>query len=54
MLTCFLLDASSQENVYPAKENKGITFIKNATIHVGNGKVIENASIKIRMEKLNR
>src|SRR5687767_5868584 len=50
--TCCLLNASSQENVYPAKENKGITFIKNATIHVGNGKVIENGSIKINNGKI--
>src|SRR5688500_11072841 len=42
---CFLLAANAQETVYPAKENKGITFIKNATIHVGNGKVIENGII---------
>src|SRR5215510_5485415 len=34
-----LIKASSQENVYPAKENKGIIFIKNATIHVGNAKI---------------
>ena len=52
LLTCCLLNASSQENVYPAKENKGITFIKNATIHVGNGKVIENGSIKISNGKI--
>ena len=41
-----------QENVYPAKENKGITFITNATIHVGNGKVIENGTIKINNGKI--
>lgn len=42
----------AQETVYPAKENKGITFIKNATIHVGDGKVIENGTIKIRNSKI--
>jgi imidazolonepropionase-like amidohydrolase len=47
-----LINGSSQENVYPAKENKGIIFIKNATIHVGNGKVIENGTIKINNAKI--
>lgn len=42
----------AQETVYPAKENKGITFIKNATIHVGDGKVIENGTIKISNGKI--
>ena len=49
---CFFLTASSQETVYTAKENKGLTFIKNASIHVGNGKVIENGSIKISNGKI--
>ncbi len=47
-----LISGSAQENVYPAKENKGIIFIKNATIHVGNGKVIENGTIKINNAKI--
>jgi len=42
----------AQETVYPATENKGITFIKNATIHVGDGKVIENGIIKISNGKI--
>src|SRR5688572_32407431 len=42
----------AQETVYPAKENKGSTFIKNATIHVGNGKLIENGIIKITNGKI--
>ena len=41
-----------QETVLPAKEHKGITYIKNATIHVGNGKLIENGTIKIRDGKI--
>lgn len=49
---CYGLYASSQENVYPAKENKGLIFIKNATIHIGNGKVIENGTIKINGSKI--
>src|SRR5688572_399860 len=44
--------AYAQETVLPAKEHKGYTFIKNATIHVGNGKVIENGVIKIKDGKI--
>ncbi|MEP6700099.1 MAG: amidohydrolase family protein [Bacteroidota bacterium] len=50
--TCFLLAADAQETVLPAKPQKGLLFIKNATIHVGNGKVIENGTIKIRDGKI--
>jgi imidazolonepropionase-like amidohydrolase len=42
----------AQDDVYPAKENKGITFITNATIHVGNGNVITNGTIKINNGKI--
>ena len=44
--------AQSQETVYPAKENKGLIFIKNATVHVGNGQVIEYGTIKINGSKI--
>ncbi len=50
--SCFVLAAQGQESVYPAKEAKGTTYIKNATIHVGNGKVIENGTIKISNGKI--
>ncbi|HET9431387.1 MAG TPA: amidohydrolase family protein [Chitinophagaceae bacterium] len=43
---------NAQETVLPAKEHKGYTYIKNATIHVGNGKVIENGTIKIKDGKI--
>jgi imidazolonepropionase-like amidohydrolase len=49
---CCVIMVNSQANVYPAKESKGITYIKNATIHVGNGKVIENGTIKINNGKI--
>ena len=52
MSTCFLLAANAQETVLPAKPQKGLLFIKNATIHVGNGKVIENGTIKVRDGKI--
>lgn len=49
---CFTLMANSQETVLPAKPQKGIIYLKNATIHVGNGKVIENGIIKIKDGKI--
>ena len=50
ILCCSLTGISSfaQETVLPAKPQTGLMFIKNATIHVGNGKVIENGVIQIR------
>src|SRR5690349_17535961 len=47
-----LSDTAAQETVYPAKPNTGITFIKNATIHVGNGQVIEKGTIRISNGKI--
>ncbi|MCX6317354.1 MAG: amidohydrolase family protein [Bacteroidetes bacterium] len=44
--------AHAQETVSPAKAQKGIMYIKNAIIHVGNGKVIENGVIKIKDGKI--
>ena len=44
--------ANGQSNVLPAKPQTGVTYIKNATIHVGNGKVIENGTIKIADGKI--
>jgi len=49
---CLTFAANAQETVLPAKEQKGLIFIKNATIHVGNGKVIENGTIKIKDGKI--
>jgi imidazolonepropionase-like amidohydrolase len=42
----------AQDDVYPAKEYKGLLFIKNGTVHVGNGQVLENATIKISNGKI--
>jgi imidazolonepropionase-like amidohydrolase len=44
----------SQANVLPAGPQKGLMFIKNATIHVGNGTVIENGTIQIRDGKIEK
>jgi imidazolonepropionase-like amidohydrolase len=41
------LIAKAQDDVYPAKEYKGPLFIINGTVHVGNGQVLENTSIRI-------
>jgi imidazolonepropionase-like amidohydrolase len=48
----FLIAANAQDDVYPAKEYKGVLFITNGTIHVGNGQVIENGTIKIDNGKI--
>lgn len=48
------LSSVAQDDVYPAKENKGMFFIKNATIHVGNGQVIENGTIQINDGKIEK
>lgn len=54
-ITCLLLVASmgmAQEDVYPTGPNKGLFFITNATIHVGNGQVINNGTIKVNNGKI--
>ena len=42
----------AQETVLPAPKQTGTTVITNATVHVGNGQVIENASIEMRDGKI--
>ena len=51
-LVCFLVNGFSQESVLPAKEQKGTTVITNTTVHTGDGKIIENASIVITDGKI--
>ena len=46
------INANAQETVLPAKPQKGIIVIKNATIHTGNGKVIEKGMIRIKDGKI--
>ena len=50
LLICSALHA--QDDVYPAKEYKGLLFITHGTIHVGNGQVIEDGTIKINNGKI--
>ncbi|HKP31135.1 MAG TPA: hypothetical protein VJT83_00325, partial [Chitinophagaceae bacterium] len=44
--------ASAQESVYPSPAQSKPIIITNATVHVGNGQVLENASILIRDGKI--
>ncbi|MDR0793556.1 MAG: amidohydrolase family protein [Chitinophagaceae bacterium] len=52
VLFLFASTMHAQETVYPAKEYKGLLFIKNGTVHVGNGQVIENATIQVNNGKI--
>lgn len=52
LLFILITPAKAQETIYPAKENKGVTVIKNGTIHIGNGQVLQNASVKINNGKI--
>jgi imidazolonepropionase-like amidohydrolase len=47
---CFV--AAAQDDIYPTPTQKGTFFITNATIHVGNGTVINNGTIKITDGKI--
>ena len=44
----------SQPIIYPATANEGIIFITHANIHVGNGTVINDGTIKINHEKIEK
>src|SRR5258705_11506894 len=52
LLFLFATISRAQDDVYPVPAQKGILFIKNATIHVGNGQVINNGTIKIQDGKI--
>lgn len=45
---------NAQETVLPSPPQKGTIYIKNATIHVGNGKVIENGVIEVKDGKISQ
>ncbi|MGQ0739226.1 MAG: amidohydrolase family protein [Bacteroidota bacterium] len=53
-LTAISAGVYSQANVLPAPAQKGVMYIKNATIHVGNGTVIENGAIQIKDGKIEK
>src|SRR5829696_5727998 len=46
------LSITAQETVYPAPKQVGSTVITNATVHVGNGQVLNNASVVITNGKI--
>ncbi len=46
--------AVAQETVYPAAEYKGLLFIKNGTVHTGNGQVLTNTTIQINNGKIEK
>jgi imidazolonepropionase-like amidohydrolase len=46
------LTASAQDNVYPAAKQKGVTVITHATVHVGNGTTLTDASIAFENGKI--
>ena len=51
--TIFLFGiAKAQDDIYPTPAQKGTFYITNATIHVGNGTVINNGTIKITDGKI--
>lgn len=52
MLLLLIGVSNAQETIYPAKAQKGVVYIKNGTVHVGNGTVIENATVKINNGKI--
>src|SRR5688572_19183846 len=54
ILTAFAAFVSAQSNVLPAPPQKGTMYVKNATIHVGNGTVIENGVIQIKDGKIEK
>jgi imidazolonepropionase-like amidohydrolase len=54
LLPALAATAFSQANVLPAPPQKGVMFIKNATIHTGTGTVIENGIIQIRDGKIEK
>lgn len=54
IITTFSIAGFAQSNVLPAPPQKGVMYIKNATIHVGNGTVIENGTIEITDGKISK
>ena len=50
LLAC--LTAGAQDDVYPAKDYKGKLFITGGTVHVGNGQVLEGATIAVDNGKI--
>src|SRR4030095_2184354 len=54
VLGSFFFAAISQESVLPAPPQKGVMYVTNANIHVGNGTVINNGTIQIKDGKIEK
>jgi imidazolonepropionase-like amidohydrolase len=50
----FATSGFAQPTVYPAPENNGLIFITHATIHVGNGNIINDGTIRINKGKIEK
>lgn len=48
------LHIQAQDDIYPAPAYKGLLFITSATVHVGNGQVLENTTIQVKDGKIVR
>ncbi|MEO7802640.1 MAG: amidohydrolase, partial [Ginsengibacter sp.] len=42
----------AQETIYPAKENIGKFYLAHATIHVGNGQIINDGTVRVSSKKI--
>jgi imidazolonepropionase-like amidohydrolase len=51
---CCNIIATAQDNISPAKPQTGTIIIKNATVHTGTGKVLNNTSIQITNGKIEK
>jgi imidazolonepropionase-like amidohydrolase len=51
-LMAFSAGLKAQDNVYPAKAQTGKLYIRNATVHVGNGQVIPGATVSVENGKI--
>jgi imidazolonepropionase-like amidohydrolase len=52
ILIIFSSNINAQDDIYPTPVQKGTFYITNATIHVGNGTVINNGTVKITDGKI--
>ncbi|MGC4102151.1 amidohydrolase family protein [Ferruginibacter sp.] len=52
LASVLMLTATAQETIYPAPAQKETITLTNATIHVGNGQVIENGNVVITNGKI--
>jgi len=48
----YSLGTAAQETIYPASPQTGTIIISNAIIHIGNGQVLNNASIEFKKGKI--